>query len=160
MAPGSDRRNSGPYRMDMPLTCFKSSCLEFCSLQVRTAGPSQAFLVAQGSWGVDAALAAQSSYGAIAKVLRDRDLTVVHERLFGSLSVKEAVMATRAAALRAGKLSAEALVTYIQGQPSWGGRTGRGHHPGGGRRGSLDPPGPVQTRGPGLASRGRQVLVL
>ncbi len=106
--------------MDMPLTCFKSSCFEFCSLQVRTAEPSQAFMVAQGSWGADAALTAQAAYKAIVEVLRDRDLTVVHERLFGSLAAKEAVMAARAAALSAGNLSIEGPVTYIQGQPPWG----------------------------------------
>jgi enamine deaminase RidA (YjgF/YER057c/UK114 family) len=111
---------SGPSWMDMPLTCLKSSCLEFCSLQVRTAGPSQAFLVAQGSWGTDAALAAQAAYEAIAEVLRDRNLTVVHERLFGSLAVKDAVLAARAEALRAGNISPEGPLTFIQGGPPWG----------------------------------------
>jgi enamine deaminase RidA (YjgF/YER057c/UK114 family) len=106
--------------MDMPLTCFKSFCLEFCSLQVRTAGPSQAFLVAQGSWGADAALTAQAAYGAIVEVLRDQDLTMVHERLFGSLMVKDAVLAARAEALRAGNLSPDGPLTFIQGRPPWG----------------------------------------
>jgi enamine deaminase RidA (YjgF/YER057c/UK114 family) len=117
---GGDQRHPGPSWMDMPLTYLKSSCLEFCSLQVRTAGPSQAFLVAQGSWGTDAALAAQAAYGAIAEVLRDRDLTVVHERLFGSLAVKDAVLAARAEALRAGNISPEGPLTFIQGRPPWG----------------------------------------
>jgi hypothetical protein len=105
--------------MDMPLTCFKSFCLEFCSLQVRTAGPSQAFLVAQGSCGADAALTAQAAYGAIVEVLRDQDLTMVHERLFGSLAVKDAVLAARAEALRAGNLSPDGPLTFIQGRPPW-----------------------------------------
>ena len=52
------------------------------------AGEGQAFLVAQAAWGADAAQAAQAAYGEIARVLQDQGLTIVHERLFGSLKVK------------------------------------------------------------------------
>ena len=60
---------------------------ELLTLHVRPAGPGQAFLVAQVVWGADTALAA---YREIARVLRDQGLTLVHERLFGSLTVKSA----------------------------------------------------------------------
>jgi enamine deaminase RidA (YjgF/YER057c/UK114 family) len=52
--------------------------------------------------------------------LQDQGLTIVHERLFGSLSVKPAVLAARAAAFRAGSLPADGPITYVQGHPPWG----------------------------------------
>jgi enamine deaminase RidA (YjgF/YER057c/UK114 family) len=90
------------------------------TLHVRPSGPGQAFLVASSRWGADAAPAAQAAYGEIARVLRARGLTIVHERLFGSLSVKPAVLASRAAALIAADISPEGPITYIQGHPPWG----------------------------------------
>ena len=93
---------------------------ELVSLHLRPAGEGQAFLVAQAAWGADAAAAAQAAYGEIARVLQDQGLTIVHERLFGSLKVKPAVMSARAAALRASNLPADGPFTYIQGQPPWG----------------------------------------
>jgi enamine deaminase RidA (YjgF/YER057c/UK114 family) len=99
---------------------FPSVSQELFTLHGRAAGQRQVFLVAQGSWGADATLAARAVYGEIARVLQDQGLTIVHERLFGSLLVKDAVLAARAAALRAGKLSPEGPGTYIQGHPPWG----------------------------------------
>ncbi len=84
------------------------------------AGPGQAFLVAQARWGADAAPAAQAAYREIARVLQDQGLTMVHERLFGSLTVKSAVLAARTAALKANHLPADGPITYIQGHPPWG----------------------------------------
>jgi enamine deaminase RidA (YjgF/YER057c/UK114 family) len=97
-----------------------SSCQELFTLHVRAAGPGQAFLVAQATWGADAAQAAQAAYGEIGRVLQDQGLTIVHERLFGSLRVKAAVMASRGAALSARSLPVDGPVTYIQGHPPWG----------------------------------------
>ena len=84
------------------------------------AGEGQAFLVAQAAWGADAGRAAQAAYGEIARVLQDQGLTIVHERLFGSLKVKPAVMAARDAAFRARNLPPDGPLTYIQGHPPWG----------------------------------------
>jgi enamine deaminase RidA (YjgF/YER057c/UK114 family) len=84
------------------------------------AGPGQAFLVAQAVWGADAAPAAQAAYGEIARVLQNQGLTIVHERLFGSLAVRASVLAARNAALSAASISPESPLTYIQGQPPWG----------------------------------------
>jgi len=102
--------------LSSPINFFQ----ELFTLHVGTAGPGQAFLVASPGWGADAPRAAQAAYGEIARVLQDHGLTVVHERLFGSLTVKSAVMASRAAALRAKNLPADGPITYIQGHPPWG----------------------------------------
>jgi len=96
------------------------ACQELLTLHVRPAGQGQAFLVAQVRWGADVAQAVQAAYGEIARVLQDQGLTIVHERLFGSLTVKSAVMTSRAAALRAGNISPAGPITYIQGHPPWG----------------------------------------
>ena len=71
-------------------------------------------------WGADPTQAAQAAYGGIAQVLQEQGLTIIHERLFGSLSVKPAVLAARAAALRARGISPDEPLTYIQGHPTWG----------------------------------------
>ena len=83
-------------------------------------GPGQAFLVASPRWGADAALAARAAYGEIGRVLQEQGLTIVHERLFGSLAVKPAVLAARDAAFCAGDIPVDGPITYIQGQPPWG----------------------------------------
>jgi enamine deaminase RidA (YjgF/YER057c/UK114 family) len=95
-------------------------CLEWCTVHVRSAGPDQAFLVAPAAWGADAVSAARAAYGEIGRVLQDRGLTIVHERLFGSLAVKPSVLAARKAALSAAGISPESPITYIQGSPPWG----------------------------------------
>jgi enamine deaminase RidA (YjgF/YER057c/UK114 family) len=84
------------------------------------AGPGQAFLVASPRWGADAAPAARAAYDKIARLLQAQGLAIAHERLFGSLGVKPAVMVARNAALSAASISPEGPVTYIQGQPPWG----------------------------------------
>jgi enamine deaminase RidA (YjgF/YER057c/UK114 family) len=83
-------------------------------------GPGQAYLVAFPRWGADAASASQSAYQEIGRVLQDQGLAIVHERLFGSLAVKSAVLAARAAALSSRHLPADNPLTYIQGHPPWG----------------------------------------
>jgi hypothetical protein len=75
------------------------------------AGPGQAYLVASPRWGADAASASQAAYNEISRVLQDRGLAIVHERLFGSLTVKPAVMASRAAAFCARNLPADGPLT-------------------------------------------------
>ncbi|MFZ5451576.1 MAG: Rid family hydrolase [Thermodesulfobacteriota bacterium] len=84
------------------------------------AGPGQAYVVASPSWGADAALASQAAYNEIGRVLQEQGLAIVHERLFGSLAVKSAVMASRTAALSSRNLAADNPLTYIQGHPPWG----------------------------------------
>jgi len=112
--------SSEGWKAERLLADPNNSSQEFVQLHVRAAGPGQAFLVAQAAWGAAAGPAAEATYGEIARVLQDQGLTIVHERLFGSLAVKEAVMASRAEALRAESLFPEGPITYIQGQPLWG----------------------------------------
>lgn len=117
---GRDQKHSGPALMGLPLSCFSSSCLELVTLHGRAAGPGQAFLVASADWGADVASAAQASYGGIAQVLQNKRLTIVHERLFGSLTVKPAILAARKAGLSVAGISPSSPLTYIQGHPPGG----------------------------------------
>jgi enamine deaminase RidA (YjgF/YER057c/UK114 family) len=129
VVPGRGPVQPGPALVGLPsdgwkaeklLTGPASACQELFTLHVGAAGSGQAFLVASPRWGADAARTAQAAYGKIAQVLEDQGLTMVHERLFGSLKVKPAVMAARAVALGAGNIWPEGPVTYIQGHPPWG----------------------------------------
>jgi enamine deaminase RidA (YjgF/YER057c/UK114 family) len=112
----------------LPYTEPRTECLdnrlvwrhESVRIILTKAGPGQAFLVAQTGWGADAAPAAQAAYGEIARILQVRGMTVVHERLFGSLTVKPAVMAARSVAFSARNLPVDGPLTYIQGAPPWG----------------------------------------
>jgi len=70
--------------------------------------------------GCDAAEAASRFYGQIAELLTARPVQVVHERLFGSLSVRTEVLEARRHALGQGGVDPEGPITFIQGQPAWG----------------------------------------
>ena len=94
--------------------------LDLCTLHVSAAGPGQIFIVAQTAPGAEAVPAAQAAYRAIAQIVRDQGLTIVHERLFGSLTARAGVLAARNAALSAGGLAPASPLSYIQGHPSWG----------------------------------------
>jgi enamine deaminase RidA (YjgF/YER057c/UK114 family) len=112
----------------LPYDCLQTGCLhkssvwehEAVKVVLTNAGPGQAFLVAQAAWGAHAGPAALAAYGEIGRMLQAQGLTIVHERLFGSLSVKPAVLAARDAALSAESLSGDSPTTYIQGHPPWG----------------------------------------
>jgi len=108
------------WKAAKPLAGPSSSCQEWFTLHKHPAGEGQVFLVAQAARGANAATATRAAYGEIARVLQDQGLTMVHERLFGSLSVQPEVMASRAEALNARGIDADGPLTYIQGQPPWG----------------------------------------
>jgi enamine deaminase RidA (YjgF/YER057c/UK114 family) len=93
---------------------------ELVKLHLTSEGAGQAFLVAQTNWGTEAAAATRATYDEIARVLQDQGLSMVHERLFGSLSVQAEVMSARNASFRACGLPADDPLTYIQGTPPWG----------------------------------------
>ena len=105
---------------EKPLSSHFCSPQGLFTLHRRAAGQGQAFLVAQTGWGAPAGQAARGAYDEISQVLQDQGLTIIHERLFGSLSVKPAILAARNAALRARNLPADGPITYIQGHPPWG----------------------------------------
>ena len=96
------------------------SRLDFCTVHVAAAGPGQTYIVAQTAPGADAVSAAQAAYRAIARIVQDRGLTIVHERLFGSLTARAGVLAARNAAFGAASLSPATPLSYIQGHPPWG----------------------------------------
>ena len=89
-------------------------------LHLTEAGDDHAFLVASIPGRVDAELAAGDAYTKIADLLDTRGMTIVHERLFGSLSVEPGVMAARKRALCLRNIPADSPLTYIQGHPPWG----------------------------------------
>ena len=59
------------------------------------AGSGQMFMVARVLRGESAYRESLSAYSQIAEVLRERGMQIVHERIFGSLSVEDAVMNAR-----------------------------------------------------------------
>jgi enamine deaminase RidA (YjgF/YER057c/UK114 family) len=69
---------------------------------------------------MEAGYAAAETYGRIAETLRKHRLTIVHERVFGSLSVERIVMAERSQAFLAHGVPPATPVTCIQGHPAWG----------------------------------------
>jgi enamine deaminase RidA (YjgF/YER057c/UK114 family) len=87
---------------------------------VTEAGQEQAFLVASVQPPADAACSANEAYSQIAEMLRERRLEIVHERIFGSLSVGPSVMAARHHALHTCGITPDNPVTYVQGDPPWG----------------------------------------
>lgn len=65
------------------------------TLQVTEAGPGQAYLVATGEYGHDAARAAAVAYRQIAQVLKEDNLEIVQERVFGSRGLWPTVWSAR-----------------------------------------------------------------
>ncbi len=76
------------------------------------AGPRDVFIVASAHGDHDPRRVASGAYEAIAHMLRARGLSIVHERVFGSLSAAPAVLDARRRALGAGTHP-----TYVQGRP-------------------------------------------
>ena len=89
-------------------------------LQCTEAGEGQVFLVASVSGEKDAAQAAREVYSRIAEALSDRRMTIVHERIFGSLTTKAVVLRERKDALFLQQLSSGGPITYIAADPPWG----------------------------------------
>jgi enamine deaminase RidA (YjgF/YER057c/UK114 family) len=59
-------------------------------------------------------------YDCIAGALAERGMCVLHERIFGSLNARAAVLQARRKALAARGLEDDAPPTYVQGRPLWG----------------------------------------
>jgi enamine deaminase RidA (YjgF/YER057c/UK114 family) len=59
-------------------------------------------------------------YKEISDTLHQNEMHIVHERLFGSLSVKDEVIRGRRESLHNGDTADELPMTYIQGHPYWG----------------------------------------
>ena len=85
-----------------------------------TEGEGRAFIVASTKCPADAREAASLSYTQIAEVLSERGMAIVHERIFGSLSMEHNVMSARRQAFSSFGISPENPVTYIEGNSPWG----------------------------------------
>jgi enamine deaminase RidA (YjgF/YER057c/UK114 family) len=89
-------------------------------LSVTRAGIDQLFLVASVRSPVDALRDAWESYSQIAEFLKEHQLEIVHERIFGTLSIEPSLMSVRQRALCSCGIHSNNPVTYIQGYPPWG----------------------------------------
>ncbi|MBW1671407.1 MAG: hypothetical protein JRJ40_08390 [Deltaproteobacteria bacterium] len=91
-------------------------------IRVSNVVDGQAFILACLRSHVDASKAAAEAFARIAEVLEERKLAIVHERLFGSLSVEAAVMKARSMELHERDIRSDGPVTYVEGKPPWGDR--------------------------------------
>jgi enamine deaminase RidA (YjgF/YER057c/UK114 family) len=92
-------------------------------LTVHVAGPTDDDIFVTAAVGGDDAAPAEAAarlYAYVAELLATRRMQVVHERLFGSIAVRGAVLDARSEALRRGGLDAEGPLTFVQGGPVWG----------------------------------------
>jgi enamine deaminase RidA (YjgF/YER057c/UK114 family) len=102
--------------IDELITCDQAAT----KLSVTRAGIDQLFLVASVRSPADALQAAHESYIHIAKIIRGYQLEIVHERMFGSLSMEPSVVSVRKHVLQTCGIHSNNPVTYIQGNPPWG----------------------------------------
>ena len=87
---------------------------------VTEAGPGQAYLVATGGWGHKVGQSAAAAYQDIARELKERQLHILHERVFGSLAAWPTVRSLRRHIFQSQGLKADGPLTYVQGHPPWG----------------------------------------
>jgi enamine deaminase RidA (YjgF/YER057c/UK114 family) len=101
---------------------MESISCEQTAIQFRVswAGEGQAFLVVSVRSPVDAVQVTEDSYMRIAGALREHRLEIVHERIFGSLSVEPSVIAARHRAFHIHGLAPDNPITFLQGSPPWG----------------------------------------
>jgi len=64
--------------------------------------------------------ACEELYHQIGSLLKQRELHVVQERLFGSLSIRTQILKMREQSLRDSGVNEESPITYIEGNPPWG----------------------------------------
>jgi enamine deaminase RidA (YjgF/YER057c/UK114 family) len=64
--------------------------------------------------------AVKSAYKAIIEKLQQDGLQIVHERIFGSLTVKDEAMQVRNNILTAAGIACDGAVSYLSGTPTWG----------------------------------------
>jgi enamine deaminase RidA (YjgF/YER057c/UK114 family) len=83
------------------------------------AGTAELYLVASVQPGASAARAAEVIYRVVGAELERRQASIVHERIFGSLSVFAEVSAARRVA-SAHASRARTPTTYVEGAPCWG----------------------------------------
>ena len=87
---------------------------------VTWAGQGQAFFAASVRSPADATQTAWDAYTRIAETLREHQLEIIHERIFGSLSVERDVMSAREQGFASLGISPVNPVTYVEGVSPWG----------------------------------------
>jgi len=90
------------------------------SVHVKEAGEGQAYIVASVHLPMDAADAAAHCYSQIAELLSNRELEIVHERVFGNLETEQIVKDVRRNLFHKYGIPYDTAVTYIEGNPPWG----------------------------------------
>jgi len=94
--------------------------LKNIALHSTEAGKGRTFIVASVHGKEDAATATRTLYTMIADALYDKRIEIVHERIFGNLSVEPAVLRERKTALSERQVPADGAFTYVEGNPPWG----------------------------------------
>jgi len=97
--------------------CNNQSAINFA---VTDAGTHQAYIVASVKHLKNPDVAAESLYSRIAEMLKEREMEIVHERIFGSLGKASLILKTRSETMLSQGISPDNPVTYIQGNPPWG----------------------------------------
>ncbi|MEW6584681.1 MAG: RidA family protein [Nitrospirota bacterium] len=93
---------------------------DHASFHVSDAGGNQMFLVACPPRDETVQRASLSVYRQIAEILIDREMEIVHERIFGTLSAESMVMEARNESLHGCLYPGDSPVTYVEGNPPWG----------------------------------------
>jgi enamine deaminase RidA (YjgF/YER057c/UK114 family) len=83
-------------------------------------GASDVFLVASVRRKMSSRSAATAIYRRLIRELHSRRLTIVQERIFGSLSHVKEILKARSSSFLPSPLSLPPLWTYVEGSPTWG----------------------------------------
>ena len=67
-----------------------------------------------------AARASEEVYARICDILTQHGMEVIHERIFGSLKLRETILEARRRALEQSGRSEDRPITFIEGRPPWG----------------------------------------
>jgi len=84
------------------------------------AGPDEFFFVVDVLPNGSPRRTAESAYERVVSSLSDTGMEIVHERIFGSLSVSTEVLDARRSVLCSAGIPADGALTYIEGHPAWG----------------------------------------
>ncbi len=87
------------------------------TLYVTPIGDDQTYLSVVARDGADDHQATDEGYRMVAELLRERQMEIVHERVFGLLKADTTVLTVRRKVLRECGISPETPVTYLQGRP-------------------------------------------
>ena len=90
------------------------------NIAIKKISEKEAFFVISYKEEINTEKAVFESYKKIGKILKEKNLEIVQERIFASLSVKEEVLKKRKKGLEKNKISSSGPINYIEGTPLWG----------------------------------------